>query len=50
MTKADVVAETAKKIGLEKYSIMVAIEDLMNVVKIHLTAGENIYLRGFGTF
>lgn len=50
MTKADVVTEIAKKTGIEKYSIMVVIEELMNVVKTHMTAGENIYLRGFGTF
>lgn len=50
MTKADVVAEIAKKTGLQKYNIMVTVEEFMNVVREHMTAGENIYLRGFGTF
>lgn len=50
MTKADLVTEIAKRTGLEKTLTQVVVEELMSVTKEHLTAGENIYLRGFGTF
>lgn len=50
MTKADVVAEIAQRTGLHKYDIMTAVEEFMDVVRKHMTEGENIYLRGFGTF
>lgn len=50
MTKADLVTEIAKRTGLEKTLTQVVVEELMSVIKEHLTAGENIYLRGFGTF
>lgn len=50
MTKADLVTEIAKRTSLEKTLTQVVVEELMSVIKEHLTAGENIYLRGFGTF
>ncbi|MBR6330439.1 MAG: integration host factor subunit beta [Bacteroidales bacterium] len=50
MTKAEVVNEIAQKTGIEKIAIMTIVEELMNVVKDSLTDGENVYLRGFGSF
>lgn len=50
MTKAEVVAQIAKKTGIEKVAIQATIEEFMNVVKDSLSEGENVYLRGFGTF
>ena len=50
MTKAEVVNEIAQKNGIEKIAIMTIVEELMNVVKDSLTDGENVYLRGFGSF
>lgn len=50
MTKADLVTEIAKRTGLEKTLTQVVVDELMSVIKEHMTAGENIYLRGFGTF
>lgn len=50
MTKADLVAEIAKRTSIEKTATVVVVDELMSVVKKHMTAGENIYLRGFGTF
>lgn len=50
MTKADIVAEIAQKTGIEKMAILAVVEEFMAVVKSTLTQGENVYLRGFGTF
>ncbi len=50
MTKAEVVNEIAQKTGIEKIAIMTVVEELMTVIKDSLTEGENVYLRGFGSF
>jgi len=50
MTKADVVAEIAEQTGLEKVAVQTTVEAFMNSVKKSLTGGENVYLRGFGSF
>ncbi len=50
MTKADVVAEIAKTTGIEKANVLEVVEKFMDVVKDSLINGENVYLRGFGSF
>ncbi len=50
MTKAEIVAEIAQKTGIEKVAIQATVEEFMGVVKDSLTRGENVYLRGFGSF
>ncbi|MCQ2278368.1 MAG: integration host factor subunit beta [Bacteroidales bacterium] len=50
MTKAEIVSEIASKTGIEKIAIQTIIEEFMNVVKENMSAGENVYLRGFGSF
>ena len=50
MTKADIVAEIAEKTGLEKVDVQITVEAFMKEVKGSLEAGENVYLRGFGSF
>jgi DNA-binding protein HU-beta len=50
MTKADIVAKIAEEIGLEKNEVQKTVESLMSTVKDSLTNGENVYLRGFGSF
>ncbi len=50
MTKADIVKKLHEKIGVEKDAAQVIVEEFMSVVKESLTSGENVYLRGFGTF
>lgn len=50
MTKADIVAEIAEKTGLEKVHVQTTVEAFMKGVKESLEAGENVYLRGFGSF
>ena len=50
MTKADIVNEIAKSTGLEKAAVLATVEKFMEVVKESLVSGENVYLRGFGSF
>lgn len=50
MTKAEIVAKIAQKTGIEKVAIQATVEEFMNVVKESLAEGENVYLRGFGSF
>lgn len=50
MTKADIVANIAEKTGLEKLEVQATVEAFMDEVKVSLEDGENVYLRGFGSF
>lgn len=50
MTKADIVANISEKLGMEKTDVQAAVETFMNEVKGSLESGENVYLRGFGSF
>ncbi len=50
MTKADIVANIATKLGMEKTDVQATVESFMEEVKDSLESGENVYLRGFGSF
>jgi DNA-binding protein HU-beta len=50
MTKAEIVAEIAQRTGLEKVNIQATVETFMDVLKDSLGQGNNVYLRGFGSF
>lgn len=50
MTKAEIVNEIAEKTGVEKVAVQAAVETFMKVVKNSLAKGDNVYLRGFGSF
>lgn len=50
MTKAEIATEIAKTTGLDKDGVVTVIERFMEVVKDSLAHGENVYLRGFGSF
>lgn len=50
MTKAEIVAEIASKTNIEKLVVQQTIEAFMEAVKDSLISGENVYLRGFGSF
>jgi DNA-binding protein HU-beta len=50
MTKADIVSEIAKSTGIEKGTVLICVESLMNAIKTSLSNGDNVYLRGFGSF
>ncbi|MFD2698368.1 HU family DNA-binding protein [Mesonia sediminis] len=50
MTKADLVANISDKLGMEKADVQATIETFMQEVKESLENGDNVYLRGFGSF
>ncbi|MBZ9631087.1 integration host factor subunit beta [Salegentibacter sp. LM13S] len=50
MTKADIVANISEKLGMEKGDVQATIETFMDEVKTSLESGDNVYLRGFGSF
>lgn len=50
MTKAEIASEIAKRTGVDKASVLAVVENFMDVVKESLAAGENVYVRGFGSF
>jgi DNA-binding protein HU-beta len=50
MTKAEIVAEIANKTGIEKVAVQATVESFMETVKAAMQKGDNVYLRGFGSF
>lgn len=50
MTKADIVNEISKNTGIDKAAVLTTIEAFMTTVKDTMSKGENVYLRGFGSF
>ena len=50
MTKADIVNEISRSTGIEKSAVLATVEKFMEVVKDNMASGENVYLRGFGSF
>ena len=50
MTKAEIIAEISNKTGIEKVDVQEAIEAFFKVVKNSMINGENVYVRGFGSF
>lgn len=50
MTKAEIVTEIANKTGIEKVAVQATVEAFMDAVKGAMISGDNVYLRGFGSF
>ncbi len=50
MTKKEITDRIAGQTGLEKELVLSVIDGFMEQVRGALTDGENVYLRGFGTF
>jgi DNA-binding protein HU-beta len=50
MTKADIVNSIADKSGIEKVDVLNVVEAFMSTVRGSLEKGENVYLRGFGSY
>ena len=50
MTKAEIVNKISSNLGLEKNEVLATIENFMEEVRNSLSEGENVYLRGFGSF
>ncbi|XOD68884.1 MAG: HU family DNA-binding protein [Flavobacteriales bacterium AspAUS03] len=50
MTKAEIVTKIAYEVGLEKDEILKVVEAFMTTVKKSMISGEEVTLRGFGSF
>jgi DNA-binding protein HU-beta len=50
MTKADIVNAIAKSTGIDRASVLATVEGFMDEVMNSMNKGENVYLRGFGSF
>ena len=50
MTKADLVSEITEKTGIEKIAVQATVESFMTTIIDAMETGENVYLRGFGSF
>ena len=50
MTKAEIVSEIAAKTGLEKQVVLTVVESMMDTIKTSMINGNEVFLRGFGSF
>ena len=50
MRKADLVNAISEKTGVAKVDVLVSLEALFKEIKTTLQGGENVYIRGFGSF
>jgi DNA-binding protein HU-beta len=50
MRKADLVNQIYEKTGIPKVDILITLETMFKEVKESLANGQNIYIRGFGSF
>lgn len=50
MTKADIIKQVSGNTGIDTQEVVVVIESFMEKVQESLCKGENVYLRGFGSF
>ena len=50
MTKAEIVAKISDKLGVDKADVQAIVENFMDEIKGSLEKGDNVYLRGFGSF
>jgi len=50
MRKADLVNSISEKTGVPKVDVLVAMEMFFKEVKNSLANGDNVYIRGFGSF
>ncbi len=50
MRKAELVNIISEKTGVPKVDVLVSMETFFNEIKETLASGENVYIRGFGSF
>ncbi len=50
MTKAEVITQIADQTGIDKADVQETVEAFFSVIKNSMAQGENIYVRGFGSF
>lgn len=50
MRKADLINKIHDKTGIPKVDILVTLETMFREIKASMSHGENLYIRGFGSF
>jgi len=50
MTKADIISQISEQTGIDKSDVSTTMEAFFSVVKNNMAEGDNIYVRGFGSF
>ena len=50
MTKQELVRAISRETGIDQPTALASVEALMDIIKETMANGENVYLRGFGTF
>lgn len=50
MRKSDLVNNISEKTGIPKIDVLVTVETMLKEIKENLSHGQNIYIRGFGSF
>ncbi len=50
MRKADLVNQISDKTGIPKVDVLMTLESLFKELKETMSSGENVYIRGFGSF
>jgi DNA-binding protein HU-beta len=50
MRKADIVNRITEKTGISKVDVLVSIEAFCKEIKEAMAEGQNVYIRGFGSF
>lgn len=50
MRKVDIINKISEKTGLPKNDVLISMESFFKEVKESLKQGENVYIRGFGSF
>lgn len=50
MRKSDLVNNISEKTGIPKVDVLVTIEGFLKEIKENLAMGNNIFIRGFGSF
>ena len=50
MRKVDLIHSISEKTGIAKVDVLVTLESFFKEIKTSLREGENVYVRGFGSF
>lgn len=50
MTKAELISQVARETGYDKNTILAILESSLETIKKNVAEGENVYIRGFGSF
>ena len=50
MTKADVIGQISDQTGIDKADVSATVEAFFSVIKNSMADGNNVYVRGFGSF